>query len=377
MEFRWVNLDGVDFSAAYLEDVEFSYVSAEQIDFTEAVLVDVDFSAEDLTKLEEPTVAAEEPVVEWQRMRGSVKLTDAVFCQTTVDNVNVCGANLAEATFEDVDWDDMQLRDAEMSGIRMEEAEFPGENLSGHNLQDSLLRGADLSDANLSNTNLSGATLEGADLSNADLSESNLSEVDLRGAVLDGADLRNITLKDPEINQRTRFGVQLKAEKRASSPGEWDDIARSYHETKDSLSDNGLAAKARKQYILERDARGNEARESLTEELRRPLSEWKSKEIRRDGADYLSHLVSRYLTGYGVQVSRVFAVIVVVFVLSWLVYFFEGIESPLYYSVVTFVTAPPTEPSGGLASTVAMIEAFVGTFLIVLFGWVLGNRERF
>jgi hypothetical protein len=51
----------------------------------------------------------------------------------------------------------------------------------------------------------------------------------------------------------------------------------------------------------------------------------------------------------------------------------------LYYSVVTLTTAPPgpMPGNGGLTTWIATIETFVGTFLTVLLGYVLGNREQF
>jgi len=47
----------------------------------------------------------------------------------------------------------------------------------------------------------------------------------------------------------------------------------------------------------------------------------------------------------------------------------------LYYSVVTFTTAPPKTPPGGITSIVAGIETFAGTTAIVFLGYVLGTRE--
>jgi hypothetical protein len=51
---------------------------------------------------------------------------------------------------------------------------------------------------------------------------------------------------------------------------------------------------------------------------------------------------------------------------------------PFYYSVVTFVTAPPHPPKGVWIVTQAavLIETYLGTALIVLLGYVLGTRER-
>lgn len=63
------------------------------------------------------------------------------------------------------------------------------------------------------------------------------------------------------------------------------------------------------------------------------------------------------------------------------VYYDAGMEitNSLYYSIVTFTAAPPppSPPPGGLYSKVtAMVETFGGTLLIVVLGYVLGNREQ-
>jgi hypothetical protein len=73
---------------------------------------------------------------------------------------------------------------------------------------------------------------------------------------------------------------------------------------------------------------------------------------------------------------------VALYLASVAAYFWEGmpIDQSLYYSVVTFTTAPPTDPSGvgfGTIGTLAAgIETFAGTAAIVFLGYVLGTRER-
>lgn len=50
----------------------------------------------------------------------------------------------------------------------------------------------------------------------------------------------------------------------------------------------------------------------------------------------------------------------------------------LYFSIITFTTAPPNPEavSVGISQWTAMVETFLGTLLIVLFGYVLGHREQ-
>jgi hypothetical protein len=54
---------------------------------------------------------------------------------------------------------------------------------------------------------------------------------------------------------------------------------------------------------------------------------------------------------------------------------------PLYYSIVTFVTSPPHPPPelggtrGLLTQFITLAQTYVGTALIILLGYVLGNRD--
>ncbi|MBB6647500.1 hypothetical protein [Halobellus ruber] len=94
--------------------------------------------------------------------------------------------------------------------------------------------------------------------------------------------------------------------------------------------------------------------------------------------------LSRGLTGYGTRP---------LFVLLWSAAIVLGTTAlfglgpeppegwrggPLYYSVVTFVTAPPHPPRqvGAVTRAAVLIETYLGTALIVLLGYVLGTRER-
>lgn len=48
------------------------------------------------------------------------------------------------------------------------------------------------------------------------------------------------------------------------------------------------------------------------------------------------------------------------------------------YSVLTFTVAPPPPMLSGVGpQLVMMVETCFGTLLIVLLGYILGNRERF
>lgn len=54
----------------------------------------------------------------------------------------------------------------------------------------------------------------------------------------------------------------------------------------------------------------------------------------------------------------------------------ESVVNAFHFSVITFTTSPPWTVSVGVSRAVAMVETFLGTLLIVLLGYVLGNREQ-
>jgi len=120
---------------------------------------------------------------------------------------------------------------------------------------------------------------------------------------------------------------------------------------------------------------------------------------RRCGAavQWIGNYLSRALTGHGVRVSRVLLWTALVLLAPW--YWYGLVEGwtgdslrggPLYYSVVTFVTSPPhpipavdgtvdlfpfAVDRGSLIRAVVLFQTYAGTALIVLLGYVLGNRD--
>ncbi len=88
-------------------------------------------------------------------------------------------------------FEDSDLRKANLIGANLKGANLRGADLSRANLRRANLEGADLSGATLLSTNLPGANLKNADLSGADLSGSNLIRADFSGADLNNAILDN------------------------------------------------------------------------------------------------------------------------------------------------------------------------------------------
>ncbi|MCF8056665.1 MAG: pentapeptide repeat-containing protein [Desulfocapsa sp.] len=94
--------------------------------------------------------------------------------------------NCPGCNFEDAD-----LRNADLIGANLKDANLSGANLSRANLRRANLEGANLKGATLLSTNLPGANLKDADFTGADLTGSNLIHADFTGADLDNIILKN------------------------------------------------------------------------------------------------------------------------------------------------------------------------------------------
>lgn len=217
------------------------------------------------------------------------------------------------------------------------------------------------------NTALQGADLTDVNLSDADLRGAGLSDADLRRDSLRRADLRGTTFAGVELDQRTQIGRRCP---RGLDVFDYDKLAQSYHELKTAFSDQGLSQRGRDVRFLEQVARRREA--------------WERGQYLTWAGSILSH----GLTRYGTRVWPVLIWTGLVLALPTVWYALgpapaEGWEGgPLYYSVVTFVTAPPHpfETSGGwavsLTRTIILVQTYLGTTLIILLGYVLGSRDR-
>jgi hypothetical protein len=234
--------------------------------------------------------------------------------------------------------------------------------------------------------------------------EADLSDQDLSGVNLSRADLRGVSMVGMTANQGTTVG---KICTDLSSPEEYDQLARGYHELKEALSEEGLSQRARRARALEQQARTAEARESFKlqsrkriGQLRTPWGEIKSMvplwpdadvpsrpdaQVRTQFLSAVGGTLSRYLTGYGTRPLYVLLWTAAIILVTTALFAFGPAPSgngweggPLYYSVVTFVTAPPHPPNGAGTVTRAavLLETYIGTALIVLLGYVLGTRER-
>ncbi|HEY0739300.1 MAG TPA: pentapeptide repeat-containing protein [Herpetosiphonaceae bacterium] len=130
-----------------------------------------------------------------------VDLREADLRASPLFAVNLRGAILREANLRGA-----ILYSADLSGTNLRGADLSGTNLRGANLYRANfyranLRGADLSGTNLRGANLEGANLEGANLRGADLSRANLSRANLEGANLEGANLTGAIVTPEQLAQ--------------------------------------------------------------------------------------------------------------------------------------------------------------------------------
>jgi uncharacterized protein YjbI with pentapeptide repeats len=337
-------------------------------------------------------------------------LIDANLSGADLEDANLSGADLEDANlsgadlrFADLSWAD--LRGAELTEADLYHADLSAANLEAAALSEANLRGADLPEADLEDANLSEADLRFADLSEADLRGADLPEADLRFADLSGrnlsgvnlsqADLRGVEFEGASANQQTRVG---KICSNPSDPDEYDRLAQGYHELKEALSEEGLSQLSRRARALEQQARTAEAWRRSRGQLRARVGQlrtpdgwrqwlippWPDPEVRTQFLTSVGGTLSRLLTGYGTRPVYIF--LWTVFIIGMTTALFAvgatpagGWEGgPLYYSVVTFVTAPPHPPDGVGTLTQATVlgETYLGTALTVLLGYVLATREQ-
>ena len=96
-----------------------------------------------------------------------------------------------------------------LRGTTLDEVDLAGANLCRTNLRGAELCDAELTDVNLSNANLGGADLSGADLGNADLSHADLHRASLALANLSGANLSGANLREANLTSANLSGAKV------------------------------------------------------------------------------------------------------------------------------------------------------------------------
>jgi uncharacterized protein YjbI with pentapeptide repeats len=337
-------------------------------------------------------------------------LSEAILNQANLTGANLKGADLSEAGLVYANLSEATLADANLTGAdlyltivtdeQLESAQFDyqipyDEEVSPADIRpDTDLSGADLSEADLPKANLRYANLTGADLSRADLPEAvlwkadlsgtDLYDADLSGVILTGADLTEAELRDANLSDATLAevvltGVTLSGRTEIDPPRDkienWsqssehppkqrieDQIARANTELHDTYTANGLLSKSRKARLRVRKAR--------RKEIHAEEGYW--------SLNWLLSRLSSIFTGYGISLKPIAVWMLILYFISAGFYHRGGmaLDRSLYYSAVTFTTAPPNPPPTYLTSVVAGIETFAGTAAIIFLGYVLGSRER-
>jgi uncharacterized protein YjbI with pentapeptide repeats len=143
-----------------------------------------------------------------QAFNRSLNLYRADLKDAWLQDLNMCGADVAFANLQgaNIEW-------SNLSGADLWRADLRGANLKRANLSGADLLGANLRGANLSGADLRGAKLRFADLRGVDLQEVDLRLADFTYADLEGADLREANLGEANLEEANLRGVDLRGVK--------------------------------------------------------------------------------------------------------------------------------------------------------------------
>jgi uncharacterized protein YjbI with pentapeptide repeats len=364
------SLDGADFHGLELgNQISFPEFRLTAATFSGADLSNADLWGSDLQDADLSDAELEAADLSNANLRNT-NLSGAYLAEADLSGTDLQGADLSNTMLFAVDFSNAYFGDVSFSEAILVEAELTGEDLHGVNFSGAYLWDADLSEADLTNATLVGAELRGADLSEAAFFEANLTGADLRSATLVGAIFQETTLANVRMNQDTQIGelrgwVQPRETRREEQIELFDSVARAYHSVGEATKENGLIGKARRLRIWEREARRNEAR------------------VKGDWWAWSGSLLSEWIMGYGISISRISVTIVVVIFACAGAYWLTGaagnetVVQALDYSVTIFagIGASDGPPTTQPARSVAILESFAGILFSVLLGYVLGTRE--
>lgn len=330
------------------------------------------------------------------------------------------GADLAGAMLEDANLQGASLRFVNGPGAVLETANLEGADLWGAHLEAAILSGANLQKAtlvesDLRGANLAGADLRGASLAQADLRGTQLQGADLRGAVLTrvnfegsvlkGAKLQGMDLSDCNLTHVYMSGAaidktQFRREQLGDAIGE--DLAGQYEEARlgylalerhfGTLGDADAVSWAyRKKRRMQKWAAREEARAA------RARRDWRGAAV--GYAKYAGDQITEWMSDYGDSVPRVLSCMLVVYFLFLLLYALTGavvrvemtptglsrvptqsVADLAVFAMFSMITSaqPPVGllPADQYARLLTGIQGLMGTTLIGLMGFVMGNQMR-
>ncbi|MBN1928814.1 MAG: pentapeptide repeat-containing protein [Chlorobiaceae bacterium] len=137
---------------------------------------------------------------------SGANLRDAVLRQAKLNGADLAGADLRRTDFTDADLSGANLVRADLSGAILDGAnlgmtDMNHANLSGASLTNARMNGANLTECNLHEATLSWADLSGASLGMADLAEAHMHEARFVDADLLGADLHEADLSEADLHE--------------------------------------------------------------------------------------------------------------------------------------------------------------------------------
>ncbi|SDJ52820.1 Uncharacterized protein YjbI, contains pentapeptide repeats [Halovenus aranensis] len=284
--------------------------------------------------------------------------------QTALRDADLIDANLTDANLAGADLTEADLMKANLTKANLWTVDFTNATLQNAKIKDANLRHADLIDADLWYAECQDTDFRYADFRRADCQHTNLDSADFRHATLTDAELSEASFESNKANSTTTVKQLYEGDNGESE--NWDATARAYHNLKTIFADHGLVGKARDMHVRERRARRLEEK----------------AESGRLNRTYLGSLISRWTTGYGVRMSPLLGWMLLIFLGATTWYNIAGVKETflnnMFYSVIAFTAAPPpTDLTDAATQIIVMIETFLGTLMIVLLGYILGNREQF
>ncbi len=145
-----------------------------------------------------------------ERRNPDVELQQADLSGVNLSKIGLNGANLSKATLSKADLNTADLSAADLSAADLSAANLNWAKLSETDLSGANLRGTTLITAKLGGANLRRANLRGADLRGANLCEASLIGANLRGADLRGARLGKANLWDANLSRANLSETNLR-----------------------------------------------------------------------------------------------------------------------------------------------------------------------
>jgi uncharacterized protein YjbI with pentapeptide repeats len=378
--FAGQDLRGAQLKGAVLRSAVFREAVVEGADLTQADLAGADFR---------DARAGEADF-------GGAMLEDARFDGATLRFASFRESVIDGAAFEDADlWgaklDGAEAVDARFRGARLEEASLAGARLSGADFRDANLKRADLSGAVLKDATLDDAQLAGARLDGADLGNARLAGVDLSGCTLARVRLANAWLERTRLRQE-QLGDVIGEE----AEGDFGAARLGYLALEQNFRGLGDPEAASWAYRKGRRMGKLEARRQALLGLR----ERRWVDARKNVTYWASDVFAEWLCDYGESLLRVARAFLVVFLVFLAYYDLSGslvrdtgpalggpgetatdLGELAAFTLLTMTTAGPPDnvgvkPRSVAAYLVSGLHGAIGTSLIGLFGFVLGNRIR-